>query len=206
MWELKTEEEEKNTEKWLWLFVMFNWSWLVGRRCEQRQHVTKVQVCWLTVSNLLQHDGICCRSQSLISLNGNSYSLGGPVALSYESISECSRVWTGNSPHGKDLSQFWLWSHSRVFSLHILTQNTPGSLSKPQDRKQSTCQVSNVSCSSLPTSEWRIGVSASVPSPLDLVQLKTVLWPIRENQRTLMQFFFMQGTSKNRLGLWSFIS
>ena len=108
------------------------------------------------------------------------------------------RLWTGYGPSGKDFFQFWSWSLSLDWSQPILTRNTPGSLSKRPCRKKTTFRAPNAFYFSLLSLEWRTGASALGWSLLVSVQPKTVLSQMRETPKTLMQFYFMQGTWESR--------
>ena len=115
---------------------------------------------------------------------------------------------------GKNLFLSWFWFQLLDWSFPISTQNTPPNLLRLLCPKQAINQsvylrppihlpthlpqASNVSYTSLLCLKRRTGVLALDLSLLSSVQTKTVLWPTRENQRTLMLFYFTRGTSSKR--------
>ena len=82
------------------------------------------------------------------------------------------------------------------FLPQIITQNTPCSLQRLPCQSPTTYQLWNVYCSSLPCLVWRIGDLALVLILLSDVRSKIALRQVRETQRTLTLFYFMQGILK----------
>ena len=82
------------------------------------------------------------------------------------------------------------------FLPQIITQNTPCSLQRLPCQSPTTYQLWNVYCSSLPCLVWRIGDLALAQILFSNVRSKIALRQVRETQRTLTLFYFMQGILK----------